>query len=382
MKEDYLSHQLSRVNPKEKSEASSHTFGLLFCFVCLSALGLLTLYSASYSYFLSQVKHFALGTTFLLILGFWVPLRFVQSLSFPSHLLLLFALLLVLLVGHKAGGGQRWLSLFGLMRFQPSEFIKITTVLFLAHYFYEQKLKSEYYLMDIWPIQINAFLIFVLVFVQPDFGTAGLCLGITICQLFFVPVRMSGLSLKLIFFTAISTPLVGWLFLLKPYQKQRVLTLLNPGSDPTGSGYNSLQSLVAIGSGGFTGRGFLQGSQTQLHFLPARHTDFIFSVFSEEFGFVGCLVVFALFFALFLIGFSIARESTDLFKKLTAVGITSFLFLEFFINIAMVLGVFPVVGMALPFFSSGGSSVLAVCLSLGLLISIDRSNRKSSKDKL
>ena len=379
---DYLSHQLSRLNPKEKRELSHYSFWLLFCFFGLSTLGFLTLYSASYPHFLSQVKHFSLGLTLLFLIGFWIPLRFIQNISFPVHIILVLSLCFVLLFGYKAGGAQRWLFIGNFFRFQPSEFIKISTVLFLASFFQNQKYRSEYYLSDLWPILLNGLLVFSLIFFQPDFGTAGLCLGITLFQLFFISIRMSSLSIKAILFIALSSPLVGWFFLLKPYQKLRILTLLNPGKDPTGSGYNSLQSLVAIGSGGFSGKGFMQGSQTQLHFLPARHTDFIFSVFSEEYGFLGCLLAFVLFLTLFLLGFSIARDSNDLFKKLTAIGLTGFLFLEFFINIAMVLGVFPVVGMALPFFSSGGSSVLTVCLSLGLLISIDRNNRKSCKDIL
>ena len=379
---DHVSHRLSYLNPREKKEVSYYSIILFACFLALSALGLMTLYSANQFYFWGQLKHFGLGFGVVLVLGFLIPFRLVQSLSVPAHTLLFLCLCFVLLFGYTAGGAQRWLVVGGFFRFQPSEFIKISTVLFFSSFFYHQNLKSEYSLFEIWQVLLNGILIFALIFLQPDFGTAGLCLGITLFQLFFIKLRISSFSFRLMAALLAVTPAVGWFFLLKPYQKLRILTLLNPMKDPTGAGYNSLQSLVAIGSGGFFGKGLMEGSQTQLHFLPARHTDFIFSVFSEEFGFLGCLVVLSLFLVMFLTGLAIARESSDLFKKLTACGLVGFLFLEFFINIAMVIGIFPVVGMALPFFSAGGSSVLTVCVAVSLLIAIDRSNRKALKDVL
>lgn len=378
----YLAHQISKLNPKVKKEVSYNSFILVICCSLLTIAGLITLYSANHFYYLSQLKHVVLGVSIFIGIAWWIPLRVIQSLSFWIHGGLFLSLCLVLLFGYSAGGAKRWLLVGSLFRFQPSEFIKISMVLSLATFFYNQKLKFEYYFSDVWPILLNVCLVFLVIFFQPDFGTAGLCLGISLCQIAFIRVRITRLSFKIIIFFSITTPVLGWFFLLKPYQKLRIINLLNPERDPTGSGYNSLQSLVAIGSGQIWGKGFMQGSQTQLHFLPARHTDFIFSVFSEEFGFMGCGVIFLLFFILFYVGFSIARESNDLFKKLTAIGLTSFLFLEFFINIAMILGIFPVVGMPLPFFSYGGSSVITISLAMGLLISIDRNNRKSYKDIL
>ena len=287
----------------------------------------------------------------------------------------------MLLLGYKAGGATRWLSL-GFFRFQPSEFIKITLALALAQFFYNQKLKNYYQISDIIPILFNSCLVFVLIFMQPDFGTAGLCLAISLAQFSFINIRISRQFLWSLLVFSIVTPVLGWLYFLKPYQKLRILNLLNPELDPSGSGYNSIQSLVAVGSGGLWGKGFMQGSQTQLQFLPARHTDFIFSVFSEEFGFFSGVAVFALFFTLFYLGLIVARESNDSFKKLTAIGLVSFIFLEFSINIAMVLGLFPVVGMPLPFFSYGGTSVLTISVATGILIAIDRDNRIDKKDIL
>ena len=153
-----------------------------------------------------------------------------------------------------------------------------------------------------------------------------------------------------------------------------MLNLINPDLDPGGSGYNSLQSLVAVGSGGVYGKGFLQGTQTQLKFLPARHTDFIFSVFAEEQGFWGSVLVFFLFSGVAYLALEIARESKDMFNSLLAIGVASLVFLEFGINVAMVLGLFPVVGIPLPFFSHGGTALLTICCSLGILIAINRQN--------
>ncbi len=364
-----------------KNEGVSKGLLIFICYLLLTLVGLLTLHSANYSYYLTHIKHITLGLVVLIIIGRIIPLRVIQSLCYSSHFILLVCLCLVLILGYSAGGAQRWLDL-RFFRFQPSEFIKITLALVLAQFFYNQKLKTYYLLTDLIPVLFNSCLVFVLIFMQPDFGTAGLCFAISLAQLSFINLRISKKVLWSLFLFSITLPAVGWLFFLKPYQKLRVLNLLNPELDPSGSGYNSIQSLVAVGSGGFWGKGFMQGSQTQLHFLPARHTDFIFSVFSEEFGFFSGVFVFSLFFTLFYLGLIVARESNDSFKKLAAIGLVSFVFLEFFINIAMVLGLFPVVGMPLPFFSYGGSSVLTISVATGILIAIDRDNRNEKKDIL
>jgi rod shape determining protein RodA len=171
---------------------------------------------------------------------------------------------------------------------------------------------------------------------------------------------------------------LGWHTLLRPYQKLRILNLLNPNLDPQNTGYNSLQSLVAVGSGNLFGKGFMQGTQAQLKFLPERHTDFVFSVFAEEHGFWGAALVFAAFGVLTYIALEIARTAKDTFTGLLAVGIAALIFLEFTINVAMVLGVFPVVGLPLPFFSYGSSLLLTVCVALGLLVSINRATNGHS----
>ena len=279
-----MSSKVLGSNQAIKPEGVSKGLLLFFCYVLLTLVGLLTLHSANYAYYLTHLKHIALGLSVLIVISRLIPLRFIQSMSYASHFVLVLCLCLVLLLGYTAGGAKRWLSL-GFFRFQPSEFIKITLALALAQYFYHQKMKTHYQIADILPILFNSCLVFVLIFMQPDFGTAGLCLAISLAQFAFVNIQISRATLWSLAVFLITAPAAGWLFFLKPYQKLRILNLLNPELDPSGSGYNSIQSLVAVGSGGLWGKGFMQGSQTQLHFLPARHTDFIFSVFSEEFGF-------------------------------------------------------------------------------------------------
>ena len=165
-----------------------------------------------------------------------------------------------------------------------------------------------------------------------------------------------------------------------PYQKIRILNLLDPQRDPSGSGYSSLQSLVAIGSGGLTGKGYLQGTQTQLQFLPARHTDFIFAAFSEEHGFIGGTLIFVLFALLILFMLDIAKNTKDIFSSLLTVGLAALIFSEFVINVLMVLGLFPVVGMPLPFFSYGGSSLLTICIACGIIIGVERERLEKSQN--
>jgi rod shape determining protein RodA len=175
---------------------------------------------------------------------------------------------------------------------------------------------------------------------------------------------------------------VAWFFVLHDYQKLRVLNLINPDMDRSGTGYNALQSFIAIGSGKFLGKGFLEGTQTQLQFLPARHTDFIFAVFAEEHGFLGATILFALFVTLVYMGLAIAKQGKDIFSTLLAIGMTGIIFVSFMINTSMVLGLFPVVGVPLPFFSYGGTALIMFCTSLGILVGIERDSldlfRKSS----
>jgi rod shape determining protein RodA len=213
---------------------------------------------------------------------------------------------------------------------------------------------------------------FGLIFPQPDFGTAGLCLMIALAQILFV--RLDWRSIAIVVTTGLVAAPLAWMFALKDYQRHRVLNFLDPDIDPQGTGYNALQSLIAVGSGGVSGKGFMQGTQTQLQFLPMSHSDFVFSVFAEEHGFRGAIIVVLLFAGITYVALEIARQARDTFSALLAVGLAAFLFCQAAVNIAMVLHMFPIVGVPLPFFTHGGSILLTVCAAMGLLVSIDRDN--------
>lgn len=357
-----------------------HSWSITILFMILTVIGMANLYSAGTDslYFSAQLKHTILGLLIFLIVGWLTPIRHLNTYSYPYFVFICLCLLVVLVLGHTAGGAQRWIKL-GPLRFQPSEFAKLAVVMATAKFFYLQRSLPVFTIKDLSPILIANFLVFALIFKQPDFGTAGLCLIIAAAQISFIRIEISFKAILSMVVGSLAMAVIGWTFLLRPYQKLRVLNLLYPNLDPSGSGYNSLQSLVAIGSGKQFGKGFLQGTQTQLQFLPARHTDFIFSVFAEEHGFWGCALIFVMFAAIAYIALEIARESKDSFCSLVAIGVAAIIFAEFTINIAMVVGIFPVVGMPLPFFSYGGSALLTICISMGLLVAIDKENAKSSR---
>jgi rod shape determining protein RodA len=255
---------------------------------------------------------------------------------------------------------------------------KLILVFGVAKFFYLHRSIPVFTLQTLRPVIALALVAFVLIFKQPDLGTAGICLLIVASQIAFVRVRISWKLVVSMIVGGIGFAIISWHYFMHDYQKLRVLNLIDPTLDPAGSGYNSLQSLVAVGSGKQFGKGFLQGTQTQLQFLPARHTDFIFSVFAEEHGFWVCCVVFVLFSAIALIALEVARSAKDVFASLVAIGIGAFLFLEFAINTAMVMGIFPVVGIPLPFFSHGGTTLLTVCIALGILAAIARESTLGS----
>jgi rod shape determining protein RodA len=315
------------------------------------------------------MRNLAFGTVSFVIIGWLIPVKLFYDRAIMIYSCNCVLLLLVLAMGKIAGGSQRWIHL-GIMSFQPSELAKLTTAIMVGRFFNTRKQQFVYSLRDLLPLTLAIGFIFVLIFQQPDLGTAGVCLIIAACQLAFVPLDPRSVMIAGSGFLA--TSLVAWNFLLHSYQKLRILNLLNPNLDPSGSGYNSLQSLVAVGSGGAFGKGFAQGTQTQLKFLPAKHTDFVFSVFAEEHGFWGAVAVVLFFVAYTYIALEVSRKAKDTFCALLAIGVAAIVFIQFSINVAMVLAVFPVVGLPLPFFTYGGSSMLTICIASGLLVAIDR----------
>lgn len=359
-----------------KDHRNKTNINLILVLFFLSLISLANLYSASHSLnsietnkiFISQIIWYLGGWLVFFALTFTNPKIF-KTLAWPIYFVNLILLALVQFMGKSFYGAQRWLD-FGFFRYQPSETMKVALVLVLALTLQKSLSKRCLNLKDL-IIPIVACLVpFVMTVIQPDLGTSLIMFIIGGCLALFV-----GIDKKILILVALagslSLPLV-WNYGMKDYQKARVQNFLNPGKDLRGGGYNSRQSKIAVGSGMLTGRGFRKGTQSQLEFLPERHTDFIFSVLSEEEGFIGSFVTICIFFTLFFILMSIAQNATDPFYTLTTFGVGTIIFWHFFINIGMITGILPVVGMPLPFLSYGGSSILTTMGALGIVSAISR----------
>ena len=346
---------------------------LLFLVLSISALGVLNLYSAGYSIadfngsplYIKQIYWFLIGLVFMGIC-FCVDYHFICRYAYVIYVISLLLLALVFFYGNTIHGSQRWLAMWG-FSFQSSELVKLTVILALARYFDDNKIDGGYDLRRILFPFLIILLPFLLILKQPDLGTALILFVLFLSMAIFVGIKWSSIA------TAATSGIIliplCWNF-LKDYQKERILILFNPERDPLGAGYHVIQSIIAIGSGGVWGKGFLEGTQTQLKFLPEQQTDFVFSVFAEEWGFLGGMVLIIMFFALALWGLRIARHSRDLLGVLISFGITMLVFWEIFINIGMVLGILPVVGLPLPFLSYGGSSMVVLMAGIGLLMNV------------
>jgi rod shape determining protein RodA len=345
-------------------------WGLLAAALLLTAVGLLTVASASAempaSYLPRQAMWVGVGLLLLLV-AFAVDYRMLLSLSLPLYLASLAALAAVLVVGHEAGGAKSWLGVGG-WRLQPSEFAKLATALLLARYLATTK---ERFLRtrQIALATLIALVPMALVVVEPDLGGAAMFLPLLAGVLL-----VAGVRLRLLAAALLALALVGglvWSFGMQDYQRDRVITFLQPERDPLGAGYQVRQSKIAVGSGEFLGKGYLQGTQSQLRFLPARHTDFIFAVLAEEWGFVGVAVVLGLYALFLLNGAEVAMRGRDRAGILLVVALLSSTAFHVLYNTAMVVGLVPITGIPLPFLSYGGSFMLANFLSLGILLGVD-----------
>lgn len=280
------------------------------------------------------------------------------------------ALILVWAVGKVTAGSKRWIEI-GFMRLQPSEFAKLAVVFVLAKYYQSRSGRTEPTITDlIQPLALIA-IPTALVLIQPDLGTAAVIFFIGLSVVLFAGVgrRVLGLMIAAALVSVPVLVLTGNRLLLD-YQKKRIMTFLDPDYDPLGAGYHIIQSQIAIGSGGLLGKGFLHGTQNQLMFLPVKHTDFIFSILAEEWGFIGCVSILALFVSIFLRGLAIAGKARDTFGVVLAFGCTVVLFWHVTINMAMVMGLLPVVGVPLSFLSYGGSSMLASFIAVGVIMNV------------
>lgn len=276
-------------------------------------------------------------------------------------------LVAVSLVGHATGGSRRWIHL-GVLSFEPSELAKLAIILVMVRYLRDEPPRGGLRLRHVAIPGLLLAVPAVLVLKQPDLGTM-----LTLCLIFVTLIFASGLNLRtlgILSLTALLIAPIGWHY-MKPYQRGRVMSFLDPQSDPLGAGYHVIQSEIAVGSGGSWGKGFLEGSQSRLNFLPEQTTDFIFSVFAEEFGFAGSILLLSLYAGLVGRGLWIARHARDRFGSLLALGLTAMIFWQSAINISMATGLLPVVGIPLPLVSYGGSSLIALMASMGLLISIN-----------
>ncbi len=348
-------------------------FFLFFLTLILLLAGLINLYSATFnqssggasSIFYRQIYWTALGILTLLIFAFFDYHSF-ENYSYHLYVLSIALLLLVLIGGKTVGGAKRWIG-FGSFTIQPSEFAKLCLIFALCRYFSHNPIPDGYGLFQIIiPIAISSIPAILILF-EPDLGTSALLMIMAFSLFVYAGLRLYAL-LFMVIAGVLSTPVL-WEF-LKDYQKKRIIYFLNPELDPLGSGYHLLQSKIAIGSGKLIGKGFLEGKQGQLHFLPEGHTDFIFSVFAEEWGFIGAVVLLIALAMIIIKGFLIAGNARDRFGTYVAASISFYLLWHTAINVAMVTGLIPVVGIPMPFMSYGGSFLLTTMTSIGILINI------------
>lgn len=362
-------------NISERNFISRLDIRLILLIFCLNVIGLFNLYSATHGphsrdvepLFVQQIVWLLAGWTFFFIMTF-LDYIWVNKVIWVVYLLNVGALVYTDFLGKVVLGGQRWIDLH-FFRYQPSETMKLCLILLLARILVNRNPMG--YGMGLRELLLPAILIlipFALTVKQPDLGTAMMLIFIGGTMLFFSKIRKS-ILLFIATLTLIAVPL-AWKYGLKDYQRNRVFTFLSPDQDPQGTGYNSIQSKIAVGSGKFFGKGFRMGTQSQLEFLPERHTDFIFSVLSEEWGFVGSVIVLMTFAFLFKVCFEISLQARDKYGALIVIGVTGYIFWHMFVNIGMVIGLLPIVGVPLPLLSYGGSGMLTTMAGLGLVSSI------------
>ncbi|KNX40948.1 Rod shape-determining protein RodA [Roseovarius tolerans] len=368
----YLEHTV-KTTPSGPRKILYLNWPLVILLMAVASVGFLMLYSVAggslSTWAEPQMKRFALGLVAMLIVAM-VPIWFWRNVSLVAYLVSLALLIAVALVGVEGKGAQRWLDL-GVMRLQPSELMKITLVMVLAAYY--DWLPMSRVSRPIW-ILIPVTLILTpvaLVLRQPDLGTSILLLAAGGVMMFvagvhwayFVTVVLAAVGL---IFTVFQSRGTDWQ-MLENYQFRRIDTFLNPETDPLGAGYHITQSKIALGSGGWTGRGFMQGTQSRLNFLPEKHTDFIFVTLAEEFGFIGGVSILGLYALILIFCISAALANRDRFSSLLILGMAMTFFLFFAVNMAMVTGLMPVVGVPLPLVSYGGSAMLVLMIGFGLI---------------
>lgn len=359
---------------EHRSRLRKFDFNFALVILALNVIGLINLYSATHGANSTEVNRLFISQMFWLGVGWsgyvictFIEYKFFVRLAFIIYGINLLMLVAVKFFGKVALGAQRWLDL-GFFYFQPSETMKVALVLVLTPILARQSATRG---MGVKELMLPLLLLavpFILTVKQPDLGTALTLGAIASSMILFVGVRRN-IIIPVVVAMGLLIP-IAWNYALKDYQRERVHTFLDPARDPRGSGYNSIQSKIAVGSGKILGKGFRKGTQSQLEFLPERHTDFIFSVLSEEHGFVGSVTTLGLFCTLLLLGIRVASQARDKVGALLTIGILSILFCHMFVNIGMVIGLLPIVGIPLPLVSYGGSSLLTTLFGLGLISSV------------
>ncbi len=344
----------------------------LIVLICVTAsVGFVMLYSAAGGsvepWATRQMIRFGIGFLGMLVVAL-IDIRIWMKLAYVAYFISLGLLGAVEIIGTDAGGAQRWINIAGVFNLQPSELMKIAMVLALARYFHARTFEQIGNPLYLVPPLLIVFVPAGLILKQPDLGTTVLIVAVGGAIFFLAGVRIW--KFILVILGALAAIPIAWQN-LHAYQQRRILTFFDPEQDPLGSGYHILQSQIALGSGGIFGKGFMQGTQANLNFLPEKQTDFIFTMLSEEFGFVGALTLIGLYLLLIIYGYAIAFRSRNQFGRLVALGITSAFFLYIFINVAMVMGLIPVVGVPLPLVSYGGTALLALLFGFGLVLNVD-----------
>ena len=363
-----ISNHFHRGNLNLKDKLMGLDYFLIFLVLLLGFISFFAMYSTEQGklgyYTQSHIYRFSIFFIIFILFSFF-KINFWYKSAYPFYILILILLFAVHFFGITAQGSKRWINMF-FINLQPSELMKVALILFLARYYYkipsEHVTNIKYIITPIFALLIPAYLVAA----QPDLGTAVLILLSGIVVVWLTGFRMKFFIYS--FFTFICLLPVGIAF-LKPYQKSRILTFLNPERDPLGAGYQIIQSKIAVGSGGIFGKGFLQGSQSYLEYLPEKHTDFIFTLFSEEFGFIGSALLLFIYILIIYRITLIGGQCKNNFARLYCFGFATAFFIYVAVNMLMVLGLLPIVGAPLPILSYGGSAMLSIMIGLGLVMS-------------
>lgn len=357
-----------------REELKRYDYSFFGICTAIFVIGILNLYSATHSHgvgpeqgiYKTQIMWFCIAWIIGIGISFIQPKNFYR-LAYPSYLLCIMLLIMVLFVGHSALGGQRWIGIGGI-KFQPSEIVKMSVVLVLARWYSKASPEQETGFKELIIPFLITFFPALMVIIQPDLGTGTLTLLIFFTITFYRKLKWK--TIIVIGMIGIVSGTVMYNFGLREYQKKRIITFLDPEFDAKGSGYNAIQSKIAIGSGQFFGKGFRQSSQGALNYLPENHTDFIFAIFNEEHGFVGSVFLIALYLALFYRLLWLASNVNKMFDSIVVVGVLGIFFWHTIVNMSMVSGLMPIVGIPLPLMSYGGSSLLTFGVCCGVVTSI------------